>query len=142
MGGVQGLSQSKENTLPSPSATAPLILAIDDDLEVRRLLRRHLEAAGYRVATAEDAVTAGHSVIDHRPDLIIADFKMPYMNGNEFIGVLRADETMPDIPVLFITSRQNSAELVGRTFGFPLLTKPLDIEDLLTTVRALLERGH
>lgn len=135
---MQGLFQSTRNTLPSPSASVPLILAIDDDLEVRRLLRHHLEAAGYRVATAEDAVAAGHSVVDHRPDLIIADFKMPYMNGNDFIGLLRADDTMPNIPVLFITSRQTSAELVGRTFGFPLLTKPLDVDDLLATVKALL----
>ena len=127
--------------VPAPSPTAPLVLAIDDDLEVRRLIRHHLEAAGYRVATAEDAVEAGHSLMDRKPDLIIADFKMPYMNGNDFIGLLRADETIPDIPVLFITSKQNSAELTGRTFGFPLLTKPLDVEDLVTNVKALLSRG-
>ena len=137
---MKGLFRPVPKVPPAPSPTAPLILAIDDDLEVRRQLRHHLEAAGYRVATAEDAVEAGYSLSDRHPDLIIADFKMPYMNGNDFVGILRADETIPDIPVLFITSKQNSAELVGRTFGFPLLTKPLDVEDLLATVRALLER--
>jgi two-component system phosphate regulon response regulator PhoB len=138
---VKGLFRPVPKVPPHPSPTAPLVLVIDDDLEVRRLLRRHLEAAGYRVATAEDAVEAGHSVADQLPDLIIADFKMPYMNGNEFVGLLRGDETVPDIPVLFITSKQSSNELVGRTFGFPLLTKPLDVEDLLANVKALLARG-
>ena len=138
---MKGVFRPAPKVPPAPSPTAPLVLAIDDDLEVRRLIRHHLEAAGYRVATAEDAVEAGHSVMDHRPDLIIADFKMPYMNGNDFIGLLRADDTIPDIPVLFITAKQNSSELAGRTFGFPLLTKPLDVEDLLTNVRTLLGRG-
>lgn len=138
---MKGLFRPAPRVPPHPSPTAPLILAIDDDLEVRRLIRRHLEAAGYRVATAEDAIEAGRSLADHCPDLIIADFKMPYMNGNEFVGLLRGDETLPDIPVLFITSKQNSGELIGRTFGFPLLTKPLDVEDLLANVKALLARG-
>jgi CheY-like chemotaxis protein len=54
-------------------------------------------------SAAEDAVTAEHCVVEHVPDLIIADYKMPYMNGVDFVGALRADPTLPDIPVVFLT---------------------------------------
>ena len=64
------------------------VLLIDDDPEMRALMRLHLEGAGYRVVSAEDAVAAGHAVVKDLPDLIIADFKMPYMDGDEFIGAL------------------------------------------------------
>jgi len=62
------------------------------------------------------------------------------MSGVDFIAALRADATIPDIPVLFMTSRENSPDLTGKTFGFPLLTKPLVADDLLATVAEELRR--
>ncbi len=110
------------------------ILVVDDDEDMRELLRLHLQNAGYRVITAEDAVIAGHYVVERAPELIIADYKMPYMSGLEFVGALRADVTIPDIPVIFLTGMENISELAGKTFGFPLLTKPMLADDLLAVV--------
>jgi CheY-like chemotaxis protein len=117
------------------------ILVVDDDPDVRELLRRHLQGAGYRVIMAEDAVSAGHAVVEHAPDLIIADYKMPYMNGPDFISALRADPAIPDIPVVFITAAENTAELAGKTFGFPLLAKPVSVDVMLHVVGAQLRRA-
>jgi CheY-like chemotaxis protein len=121
-------------------AEPPKILIIDDSKDSRELLSLHLRNAGYRVAIAEDAVAAGHHITESLPDLIICDFKMPYMSGVDFIAALRADATIPDIPVVFISSREHSAELTGKTFGFPLLTKPLVADDLLVAVAEQLRR--
>jgi CheY-like chemotaxis protein len=135
---VKGLIGPRD--LPQRShGSAPLILVVDDDEDMRELLRLHLEGAGYRVIAAEDAVAAGHRVVDSPPDLIIADYRMPYMDGVDFVGALRADSTIPDIPVIFLTAMENAPELVGKTYGFPLLTKPLLADELLAAVAAQLE---
>lgn len=121
------------------------ILVVEDDDDMRELLRLHLEGAGYRVIAAEDAVVAGRCLLEHVPDLIIVDHRMPYMTGVEFVGALRADATIPDLPVIFLTALENAPELVGKTYGFPLLTKPLLADELLSTVAAQLEarkRAH
>ena len=125
---------------PRRASEPPKILVIDDSKDMRELLALHLRNAGYRVTLAEDAVAAGHCIAASLPDLIICDFKMPFMSGVDFIAALRADATIPDIPVLFMTSRENSPDLAGKTFGFPLLTKPLVADDLLATVAEELRR--
>lgn len=114
----------------------PHILVVDDDPSMRELLALHLTGAGYSVAAAEDAVDAGQCMRERLPDLIIADYKMPYMSGQEFIAAVRADAAIPDLPVVFMTAVENRAELAGRTFGFPLLTKPLYADELLSVVAA------
>ena len=126
---------------PHPARRAqPRILVVDDEKEMRELVALHLRNAGYSVDCAEDAVAAGHCVATAMPDLIVCDFKMPFMDGVEFIAALRADATIRDIPVVFMTGAEHRAELAGRTFGFPLLTKPMLSDDLITTVAAQLRR--
>ena len=128
---------SAEHHLP---ASAPIahILVIDDDPVARKLLGINLRDAGYSVTCTEDAVAGGHSVLERLPDLVIADFKMPYMNGVDFVAAMRADASIPDLPVIFITSVENRPQIAGRTFGFPLLTKPLQSDELLAVVAAQL----
>lgn len=118
----------------SSASRQPHILVVDDDPSTRELIALHLTGAGYSVATAEDAVEAGHRIDERLPDLIVADYRMPYMSGQELIAAVRADGTIPDLPVIFITAVENRAELAGRTFGFPLLTKPLYADELLAAV--------
>ena len=80
------------------------ILVIDDDDNIRELLRLHLSAAGYAVHVAADAIAAGYLVLRSPPDLIISDINMPHMDGFEFLAALRADTTLPRIPVILLTS--------------------------------------
>lgn len=138
MKGLSGPEQHPRASRRGDEHVAANILVVDDDESIRELLRLHLKRAGYRVSTAEDAVAAGHMVVEQPPDLIIADFKMPYMNGVDFVAALRADATIPDIPVIFLTAMENANELIGRTFGYPMLTKPLRADELLAAVAAVL----
>src|SRR3989442_13089895 len=83
---------------------AASILVVDDDGNIRELLRLHLSAAGYGVHVAQDAISAGYMVLRSPPDLIISDVNMPHMDGFEFIAALKADKALPYIPVIFLTT--------------------------------------
>jgi two-component system phosphate regulon response regulator PhoB len=135
---MKGLTAPQKAEADRRSRTAVHILVVDDNTTERELLALHLSSAGYRVTCAEDAVAAGHRMAEDLPDLVIADFQMPFMNGIEFVAALRGDATIPDLPVIFLARAENRDQIAGRTFGFPLLTKPLVAQALLDTVAAQL----
>src|SRR5438105_13235423 len=83
------------------------ILVVDDDPNMLELLALHLSNAGYKVQTAEDGIAAGYRVLSQRPDLIICDIHMPYLDGFEFVAALRKDPVVQDIPVIFLTTATN-----------------------------------
>src|SRR3954447_6254862 len=113
---------------------AATILVVDDDESIRELLRLHLSSAGYHVEVAADAIAAGYTVLKRPPDLIICDVKMPHMDGFEFVAALKADKTVPNIPVLFLTSIEEG-DARGKELGaVGYLTKPVRADRLLTLV--------
>jgi CheY-like chemotaxis protein len=110
------------------------ILVVDDDSIVRELLRLHLSAAGYEVDVADDAIVAGYLVLRTPPDLIVCDVNMPHMDGFEFIAALKADKSIPDIPVIFLTSFEEGDHR-GKELGVVgYLTKPVRADRLLALV--------
>ncbi len=110
------------------------ILVVDDDANVRELLRLHLGAAGYDVQVAADGIQAGYSVLRQRPDLIICDVNMPHMDGFEFIAALNADATIPKIPVVFLTTFEEGDQR-GKALGVVgYLNKPIRADRLLALV--------
>lgn len=113
---------------------AARILIVDDDRSIRDLLGLHLRSAGYEVEVAEDAIVAGYRVLAQAPDLIICDVNMPYMDGFEFVSALKADSTLPYIPVIFLTSREDG-DLRGNELGaVAYLVKPVRVDALLNVV--------
>ena len=113
---------------------AAKILVVDDDESLRELLRMHLASAGYEVSTAPDAISAGYQVLKHPPDLILSDVNMPHMDGFEFVAALKADRTLPDIPVIFLTSRDDSDQRCKELGAVGYLTKPVRADRLLEMV--------
>src|SRR3954463_7876719 len=113
---------------------AATILVVDDDESMRDLLRLHLGAAGYEVQVAEDAIVAGYMVLRSTPDLIISDVNMPHMDGFEFIAALKADSSVPDIPVIFLTSRDDGDHRGKELGAVGYLTKPVRADKLLALV--------
>ena len=121
---------------------APTILIIDDDESMRELLRLHLSAAGYEVQVAEDAIAAGYMVLKKAPDLIISDVNMPHLDGFEFIEALRADKTLPEIPVIFLTSHEEGDQR-GKSLGVVgYITKPVRADRLLAMVAQYVRGGR
>lgn len=113
---------------------AAKILVVDDDDSLCELLRMHLASAGYEVSTAPDAISAGYQVLKNPPDLILSDINMPHMDGFEFIAALKADNSLPKIPVIFLTSHDEGDER-GRALGaVGYITKPVRADRLLAMV--------
>jgi two-component system, chemotaxis family, chemotaxis protein CheY len=113
---------------------AATILVVDDDANVRELLKLHLGAAGYEVQVAADGIQAGYAVLRNRPDLIICDVNMPHMDGFEFVSALNADATIPRIPVVFLTTFEDG-DARGKELGVVgYLTKPIRADRLLGLV--------
>jgi CheY-like chemotaxis protein len=110
------------------------ILVVDDDANIRELLRLHLTAAGYSVQVAEDAITAGYTVLRQAPDLIICDVHMPHMDGFEFVAALKADPTVPDMPVIFLTSTEEGDQRAKGLGAVGYFTKPVRADRLLALV--------
>jgi CheY-like chemotaxis protein len=113
---------------------AAKILVVDDDKSLSELLRMHLASAGYEVSTAEDGISAGYQVLKNPPDLILSDVNMPHMDGFEFIAALKADKTLPNIPVIFLTSVEDGDHRGKELGAVGYLTKPVRADRLLEIV--------
>jgi CheY-like chemotaxis protein len=113
---------------------AARILVVDDDPDILGLLRLHLSSAGYEVRTAKDGIEAGYMVLASPPDLIITDVRMPDMDGLTFVAALRADTTLPYIPVIFLTSVEQLEDSARELGAAGYLTKPVRADHLLSMV--------
>src|SRR3954469_301039 len=126
----------------SPSGRRrPGILVVDDDPAIRELLQQHLSAAGYDVALADDAIAAGRMFLASTPDLLLIDISMPYMSGLEFVANVFADNTVPVIPVVFITAHAHFAQH-AEELGAECLIKPVAASRLLETVARNLKKSR
>jgi len=120
---------------------AARILVVDDDENIRALLRLHLSSAGYEVELAEDAIVAGHKVLRQPPDLIVCDVAMPYMDGFEFVAALKADPTLPRIPVVFLSSLEDGEARARELGAVGYVTKPVRADRLLEVIARHLPGG-
>ena len=113
---------------------ASKILVVDDDESLCELLRMHLASAGYEVSTAAHAISAGYQVLKNPPDLILSDINMPHMDGFEFVAALKSDSTLPNIPVIFLTSVEDGDHRGKELGAVGYLTKPVRADRLLEMV--------
>src|SRR5437879_13862328 len=81
----------------------PLILVVDDVADNVDILQMRLEAQGYEVVTAGDGVEALEKTRELRPDLILLDIMMPKMDGIKTVKRLKADASLPFMPVILVT---------------------------------------
>jgi CheY-like chemotaxis protein len=110
------------------------ILVVDDARSIRETMRLQLSNAGYEVMLAEDAVVAGHLVLKERPDMIIVDVNMPYMDGYEFVTALKSDPATSSIPVVFLSASHDVADRALETGAVAYLHKPVLADKLLAVV--------
>jgi DNA-binding response OmpR family regulator len=82
-----------------------LVLVVDDEAPIMRLLRATLEADGYAVVTADRGTTALAVLNVERPDLVVLDVMMPDMDGFETLRRIRGESQAPQVPVIMLTAR-------------------------------------
>jgi DNA-binding response OmpR family regulator len=117
----------------------PRVLVVDDDEDIRTLVRELLERAGYTVDEAPDGRTALRHLFSSAPALVILDVTMPDLDGYQTLERIR---DLSDVPVIMLTARTQELEKVrGLSAGADdYVAKPFGRQELLARVQALLRR--
>ncbi|MGE0056875.1 MAG: response regulator transcription factor [Dehalococcoidia bacterium] len=121
-------------------AVEPLILAVDDEAGILRLIKLELSSQGFRVIVAGEGEEALRMAEQQRPDIVILDIVMPEMSGLE---VMRRLRERTSVPVILLTAKDHDEDKVrGLEMGADdYLVKPFNPEELSARVRAVLRRG-
>ncbi len=117
------------------------ILVVDDEPDIRELIKMRLELKKYEVLTAADGASAVDMARMTHPDLILMDAIMPIQNGYAACRQLKDIEETKNIPVVFLTAKGRQDDIMqGSLVGASAyLTKPFDTQQLLQTVETVLE---
>lgn len=109
------------------------ILVVDDESNMRFLIRMVLESEGFEIVEAHHGADALERIRDDPPDLVVTDVMMPVMNGRELVERLRSHPDTAAIPIVVVSSREN-IEVEGAD---AMLSKPFDLDALIDTARSL-----
>lgn len=118
----------------------PLVLIVDDDPDIVKILRLGLHARGYEVAATSDGSAALAEVERRNPDLVFLDVHMPGLNGMEVLRRIHSDR--PALPVIIITAHGTVERAVEamKEGATDFLTKPFEIDHMVLVMEKALER--
>lgn len=121
--------------------TAKTILIVDDEEDLRQSIADALESEGYRVVSAADGREGIAEAVTFTPDLILVDYRMPEVDGVQFLRDLRSHDEVKNTPVMIVTVdpqlelRKSATDLGIQGF----LVKPFSMGELMQSVRNLLQ---
>lgn len=116
------------------------ILVIDDEAEITEIIETFLKDAGYQVLVENSSVMGIERAKSFKPDLILLDIMMPFMDGYEVCEELKKNKETENIPVIFLTGKDARSD-EGKSFkagGDMFIKKPFNCERLLEIVRIVL----
>jgi diguanylate cyclase (GGDEF)-like protein len=130
--------------LTSDSGEREVILIVDDDPDILRVVEVNLRLHGFEVLKAGSGPEALALLENHRPDLALVDLMMPGMDGLELTRRLRADPMVTALPIIMLTAKAlTSDKVAGLAAGADdYIVKPFDTSELLARVRATLRRNQ
>lgn len=120
---------------------AKKILVVDDNPDIRAMLKTYLTSEGFQVLTAENGQKALFVAREEKPDCIVLDMMMPEMGGSDFIRIYTAES---DIPILVLTAKvEETDKVLGLELGADdYMTKPFSLRELTARINALLRRAN
>jgi two-component system alkaline phosphatase synthesis response regulator PhoP len=120
------------------------IMVIEDEKEIRDLVRYNLERAGYRVNVAAGGEEGLEQLFASRPDALVLDLMLPGLSGLEILKEVRGESSTRDLPVVVLTARGAEMDkLLGFEHGADdYMTKPFSPRELVARLQALLRRAH
>jgi two-component system alkaline phosphatase synthesis response regulator PhoP len=118
------------------------ILVVDDEANIRELLRFNLEKEGFLVSEAVDGAAAVKTVRAEKPDLIVLDLMLPVLDGLEVCRTLKKDANTNAIPIIMLTAKTEEIDkILGLEMGADdYLTKPFSPRELLARIKAVMRR--
>ena len=116
------------------------VLMIDDDVEFLRLAKLKLSKY-YKVLTVDSGKTAIDYLANHTVDIIILDYYMPLYNGNSLLNILKYRNATKNIPVIMASelTRESIEEVCAKNPPDGIMTKPINMDELLNTMQEFLE---
>ena len=119
-------------------------LVIDDEEDYRVIISEVLRGGGYEVRAARDGAEGLEMLKAAPADVVLVDWMMPKMDGEQFCRAMRAEAGLQDIPVIMLTVKQTAdEELEALHFGVDdFVVKPFKAAELLARVRAVLRRAE
>src|SRR5688572_177729 len=119
----------------------PKILVVDDEQDAIELIEYNLQAAGYRVLTANDGMEAVQKTRSTIPDLVVLDLMLPELDGLEVCKILRRDPATANIPIIMLTAKASELDRVlGLEIGADdYVTKPFSPRELVLRVKKQLQ---
>jgi DNA-binding response OmpR family regulator len=116
------------------------ILLVEDEKNIRDILRDNLEYEGYSILEAEDGLKGLEIAKNENPDLIILDLMLPQMHGYDFIKQLK--KTNPTIPIIIVSAKSEEIDKIkGLDLGADdYITKPFQIRELVSRIKAVFRR--
>jgi len=122
---------------------AKKILVVDDEPDVLKILLLRLNKTGYETIGARDGREALEMARQIIPDLIILDFHMPDMNGDEVARILKEDKDLKHIPILLISATVTSVAQRAEECGADgYIAKPFQPKELISAVKKMLEQSE
>lgn len=120
-------------------AAKPRILVVEDDPDLRTIVRLQLSASGFEISEAENGAAGFEKIQQEIPDCVILDLMMPVMDGFGFLKRVRSSMALQDVPILILTASEDER---NRTRGFQYqadayMSKPYDLTELTQTVQQL-----
>jgi two-component system sensor histidine kinase ChiS len=121
----------------------PLVLAVDDDASILRVVEMLLSRNGYTVRTAASGETALSMLRSIVPAVLITDVQMPGMSGYDLCSVVKRDERLQNVPVIFLTAQGSPQDYkTGHDLGAVVyMSKPFKPERLLQAVQMVAPSG-
>ena len=117
------------------------ILIIDDEEDIRKILKMRLEQEGFTIVQANDGDVGAKTAEQEVPDMIIMDIMMPNMDGYSCLKEVRSLPKTKDIPILMLSGKEE--EKVRDLFAFQKISgyieKPFELDDLVVKVREILK---
>jgi DNA-binding NtrC family response regulator len=119
------------------------ILIVDDERNLRESLSEALSQAGYEVLTAANGKEAYSIIQEQELDLLLCDWRMPEMDGAALLNLLREEKRLVDLPTLVITAHGTSNNAIDaiQLGAYDFVTKPFDLDDVLITIRRVLDHS-
>lgn len=120
----------------------PKVIIVDDDRDTREMLTLALDLEGYDVSQAANGIRLISSLHVDRPDVILLDVMMSWIDGFELCRSIKKNEEFRDIPVIFISARKTPEDVQkGIEAGAAdYFTKPVDIERLMARINEFVHR--
>lgn len=120
------------------------VLVVDDEPKIVQTLQDRLEMNGYEVLAAYDGREGLDMAVDHKPDVILLDIIMPFMDGLQMLEMLRENDGCQNIPVIMLTARSQPSDMErAKKAGIEdYIVKPFNFKELLEKIEVVVEQSR